>query len=161
MNNEGNAMFMLNSKPLVLGEGKKPFGSHSVPTEFDWFLPKSEPRYFLSGKKMLVRSSCIDNNMMAFVFTRTDVDPAFFYYRFLTIELGKLVSSNSSSFAERSGHCRTKVWGFHHWLNNPLSAAVLSDIDAELAALEARRDKTRELKQGMMQELLTGRIRLV
>jgi hypothetical protein len=28
-------------------------------------------------------------------------------------------------------------------------------------ALEARRDKTRDLKQGMMQELLTGRIRLV
>ena len=40
-------------------------------------------------------------------------------------------------------------------------AAILSDMDAEIAALEARRDKTRALKQGMMQELLTGRIRLV
>jgi type I restriction enzyme S subunit len=40
-------------------------------------------------------------------------------------------------------------------------ATVLSDMDGELAALEARRDKTRALKQGMMQELLTGRIRLV
>ena len=40
-------------------------------------------------------------------------------------------------------------------------ASVLSDMDADLAALEARRDKTRALKQGMMQELLTGRIRLV
>ena len=40
-------------------------------------------------------------------------------------------------------------------------AAVLSDMDAELAALEQRRDKTRALKQGMMQELLTGRTRLV
>jgi type I restriction enzyme, S subunit len=40
-------------------------------------------------------------------------------------------------------------------------AAVLSDMDAEIAALERRRDKTRLLKQGMMQELLTGRIRLV
>ncbi|MDD5383666.1 MAG: restriction endonuclease subunit S [Gallionella sp.] len=40
-------------------------------------------------------------------------------------------------------------------------AAVLSDMDAEIAALEARRDKTRALKQGMMQEMLTGRIRLV
>jgi type I restriction enzyme, S subunit len=38
---------------------------------------------------------------------------------------------------------------------------VLFDMDAEIAALEARRDKTRVLKQGMMQELLTGRIRLV
>ena len=34
-------------------------------------------------------------------------------------------------------------------------------MDAEIAALEARREKTCALKQGMMQELLTGRIRLV
>lgn len=40
-------------------------------------------------------------------------------------------------------------------------ASVLSDMDAELAALEARRDKTKLLKQGMMQELLTGKTRLV
>ena len=40
-------------------------------------------------------------------------------------------------------------------------AEVLSDMDAELAALEQRRNKTRDLKQGMMQELLTGRVRLV
>lgn len=38
---------------------------------------------------------------------------------------------------------------------------VLSDMDAELSALEAHRNKTRALKQGMMQELLTGRTRLV
>jgi len=38
---------------------------------------------------------------------------------------------------------------------------VLSDMDADIAALEARRDKTRALKQGMMQELLTGRIRMI
>ena len=40
-------------------------------------------------------------------------------------------------------------------------AAVLSDMDAELATLEARRDKTRLLKLGMMQELLTGKTRLI
>jgi type I restriction enzyme S subunit len=40
-------------------------------------------------------------------------------------------------------------------------AEILSDMDAEISALEARREKTRLLKQGMMQELLTGRIRLV
>ena len=39
--------------------------------------------------------------------------------------------------------------------------AILSDMDAEIAALEARLTNARNLKQGMMQELLTGRIRLV
>ena len=40
-------------------------------------------------------------------------------------------------------------------------AAVLSDMDAEVSALEARRHKTRDLKKAMMQELLTGKTRLV
>ena len=39
-------------------------------------------------------------------------------------------------------------------------AAVLSDMDDEIAALERRRDKTRAIKQGMMEQLLTGRVRL-
>ena len=41
------------------------------------------------------------------------------------------------------------------------AATALSDMATELTALEARRAKTRALKQAMMQELLTGRIRLV
>ena len=40
-------------------------------------------------------------------------------------------------------------------------AAVLSDMDTEITALERRRDKASAIKQGMMQELLTGRVRLV
>ena len=40
-------------------------------------------------------------------------------------------------------------------------AAVLSDMDAEIAALEQKRDKYKAIKRGMMQELLTGKIRLV
>jgi type I restriction enzyme S subunit len=40
-------------------------------------------------------------------------------------------------------------------------STILSDMDAEIAALEQKRDKTRALKQGMMQELLTGKTRLV
>ena len=38
---------------------------------------------------------------------------------------------------------------------------VLSDMDAEIAALEQRRDKTIAIKQGMMQQLLTGKVRLL
>jgi len=39
-------------------------------------------------------------------------------------------------------------------------ATVLSKMDAEIAVLEQRQIKTRALKQGMMQQLLTGNIRL-
>ena len=40
-------------------------------------------------------------------------------------------------------------------------ANVLSDMDAELDALQQRLAKTQQLKQGMMQELLTGKTRLI
>ena len=40
-------------------------------------------------------------------------------------------------------------------------ATVLSDMDDEIAVLEQRRNKTKDIKQAMMQELLTGKIRLV
>ena len=40
-------------------------------------------------------------------------------------------------------------------------AAILSDMDSEITALEEKLAKTRQIKQGMMQELLTGKIRLI
>ena len=40
-------------------------------------------------------------------------------------------------------------------------AAILSDMDAEIAALESKPEKAHLIKQGMMQELLTGRILLI
>ena len=40
-------------------------------------------------------------------------------------------------------------------------ASILSDMDSEIEALDEKLKKTRQVKQGMMQELLTGRIRLV
>ena len=40
-------------------------------------------------------------------------------------------------------------------------ATILSDMDAEISALETKLAKYKQVKQGMMQELLTGRIRLV
>ena len=40
-------------------------------------------------------------------------------------------------------------------------ASILSDMDSEIEALEQKLEKARQVKQGMMQELLTGRIRLV
>ena len=40
-------------------------------------------------------------------------------------------------------------------------ATILSDMDNEIDALEKKLSKTKELKQGLMQQLLTGKIRLV
>ncbi len=54
----------------------------------------------------------------------------------------------------------TKI-GLPSLLEQQAIATILSDMDAEIAALETRCDKTTALKHGMMQELLTGKTRLV
>mgnify|MGYP000102727870 CR=1 FL=1 len=45
-------------------------------------------------------------------------------------------------------------------MNRERIATLLTDMDTELTALQTRRNKARQIKQGMMQELLTGRTRL-
>jgi type I restriction enzyme S subunit len=39
-------------------------------------------------------------------------------------------------------------------------ASILFDMDREIESLEHKRDKYRDIKQGMMQQLLTGNIRI-
>ena len=63
--------------------------------------------------------------------------------------------------AINSGDVRALEIPFPTFSEQTAIAAVLTDMDAELAALEQRLAKTRAIKQGMMQELLTGRTRLV
>lgn len=63
--------------------------------------------------------------------------------------------------AVNSGDVRALQILFPKYEEQTAIATLLSDMDAELAALEEKLAKVRALKQGMMQELLTGRIRLV
>jgi type I restriction enzyme S subunit len=63
--------------------------------------------------------------------------------------------------AINSGDVRALEIPFPNFAEQTAIAEVLTEMDLELAALEQRREKTRALKQAMMQELLTGRIRLV
>jgi type I restriction enzyme S subunit len=87
----------------------------------------------------------------------------------LAVILGHEFSTYSESVSMRSGMPKinreemagfsTKVPKTHD--EQDAIATVLSDIDVELKALEARRNKTRDIKQSMIQELLTGKTRLI
>ncbi|WP_081057799.1 restriction endonuclease subunit S [Burkholderia vietnamiensis] len=92
-----------------------------------------------------------------------DTDVSFLYYLLQTQRQGFIQLCSGSTFLE-IGKTQLAAYKVHlpsTKVEQTAIAEVLSDMDAELAALEARRDKTRLLKQGMMQELLTGKTRLV
>lgn len=85
----------------------------------------------------------------------------FLYYKLLTMKQKMVERAFGSTFLEISTRNVSALEVATPSYEEQIAiAAVLSDMDAELSALEARRDKTRALKQGMMQVLLTGRIRL-
>lgn len=94
----------------------------------------------------------------------TDHDPLFFAY-FFRGPPGRQLMSALAQGATRYNMSKRQFLRLECALpdgdEQRAIAKVLSDMDAEIAALEARRDKTRAVKQGMMQQLLTGRVRLV
>ena len=92
-----------------------------------------------------------------------EFDVEFLYYLMSTQKNGLVALCGGSTFLEVS---KNQLIAYEITLPKDRAeqaaiAAILSDMDAELAALETRRDKTRDLKQAMMQELLTGKTRLV
>lgn len=86
----------------------------------------------------------------------------FLYYFFETIKKSvKALAQHSTQPNLNKGIIQNFRLGVPSREEQTAIAAVLSDMDDEIAALEARRDKTRAIKYGMMQELLTGKTRLV
>ncbi len=87
----------------------------------------------------------------------------FLYHALIAKEATWARLSKGSTF-DSVNSTDVKVFGIElpkHEAEQTAIAAILSDMDAEIAALEAKLVKACQLKQGMMQELLTGRIRLV
>ena len=86
----------------------------------------------------------------------------FLYYKLLTMKQQMVERAFGSTFLEISTRNVFALEVAAPPIEEQTAiAAVLSDMDAEIEALESRLAKTRMLKQGMMQELLTGRTRLV
>lgn len=85
-----------------------------------------------------------------------------FLYYLISQNLDKFVElAKGSTFLEISGAAVGSVVLAMPPINEQQAiASVLSDMDADISELQGRLSKTRALKQGMMQELLTGRIRL-
>lgn len=159
MNNEGNGTFMLHANNWISETTKCSLGATAFPADSIIFA-KVGAAIFLERKKILTMPSCIDNNLAALVLDKSRADVRFIHYALLPIKFGAFVST--TALPSLSGAVLANI----NLSLPPLSeqkaiATVLSDMDAELSALESRLAKTRAIKQGMMQELLTGRTRLV
>ena len=92
-------------------------------------------------------------------------DSHFFYYvltsRIFDEFLNKLAAGSTISHLYQKDFVTFSFLAPENILEQTAIAEVLTEMDAELEALAQRREKTHALKQAMMQELLTGRTRLI
>jgi type I restriction enzyme, S subunit len=114
------------------------------------------------GKAVIYKVDVAINQDLKAIFPNQNIDCLYLYYWF---------ESQSEYIDSLGGGSTVKgisvvdlksIWLFKPPLEEQKSIAqVLSDMDTEITALETRRAKTQAIKQGMMQELLTGRTRLI
>lgn len=107
--------------------------------------------------------SLCTNQSIAAIFPNESFDTKYLYYNLDNRydELRELSAGDGGRGGLNLTIIRSLVVPFPSIPEQTAIATFLSDMDAELTALEAKLAKARQIKQGMMQELLTGRIRLV
>lgn len=110
----------------------------------------------------LEEETIYDHNV-ALIRTINNVSSSFLSYTFHSNYFRSLVASKATQVGTTFLKAST-ILGFELHLpsikEQNAIAFILSDMDAEIQALQERLDKTRDIKQGMMQQLLTGKVRL-
>lgn len=114
------------------------------------------------GEVKIATASVCTNQGFKSLICNAGIDNEFLYYCLLTLKPKLLEKASGSTFLEISKKDTALIEvNLPELSEQQAIATVLSDMDAELELLEEQRDKTIALKNGLMQELLTGKTRLV
>ena len=92
------------------------------------------------------------------------IDAKFFYYIFSTFFYDRVISLSAKATVDsvrRSMITKMKIFVPYSLSEQRAIAEILSDMDAEIEELEKKKEKYTSIRQGMMQQLLTGKIRLI
>lgn len=118
--------------------------------------------YASIGKCCIARKRMTSSQAILGIYNFRDVDIEFLYY-LLTFRNGEFLTMGQTGTQANLSKSIVEdvIIDAPTLAEQKAIAAVLSDMDAEIAALEAKRAKYESIKQGMMQELLTGKTRLV
>ncbi|MGH8499542.1 MAG: restriction endonuclease subunit S, partial [Methylococcales bacterium] len=104
---------------------------------------------------------CWVNNHAHILKSKTGYDQGFIFYSLVHKNILQYLASGTRPKLNKSEMNKIEVRLPANQAEQSAIATILSDMDTEITALEKKLAKARQLKQVMMQELLTGRIRLV
>lgn len=159
LNNKGNEIFMSHSNNYISKEINLNLKAFIFPTNSIVFA-KIGAAIFLERKRLLTQKSCLDNNLMGFIINTEKINLKFLYYVFLNISLGELVET--TALPSLSGNNIEKLLINFPIDNNEQDAItkIFTNMDSEIDQLEKKLAKYKMIKQGMIQKLLTGEIRI-
>ena len=108
------------------------------------------------------KGNAVLNQRVGRIICKNTANIVFLYY-LLQKPLAELQESTGATTVKHLSHSTIEnmVCRMPKLAEQRAIASILSDMDAEIAELEAKRDKYKEVRQGMMQQLLTGKIRLI
>lgn len=117
------------------------------------------------GEHALLIADSLANQRFSFLIRKlnrcSDIDIMFFfYYCFILGEWCRANINDGGLMAVNMTDLKNYTFSAPSLPEQQAIASVLTSMDNELSALEAKRKKYEQIKQGMMQQLLTGRIRL-
>jgi type I restriction enzyme, S subunit len=113
------------------------------------------------GKVTYVEDRFWPHNTALWVTDFKKNSPKFIYYLYVSTKLERFSTGSGVPTLNRNDVHSYKITIPSDYAEQEAIANVLSDMDEEIVALEQKRDKLKAVKQGMMQELLTGKTRLV
>jgi type I restriction enzyme S subunit len=159
MNLPGNEKFMRSSKNFVSEKIRDGLSATALPKNSIVFA-KVGAAVFLERKRLLSTTSCLDNNMAAFIPNPKRMDPIFAYHALTNYRLSSLVAVGALP-SLNGRQLRSISFKIPPALREQRKVAdALDDADMFINTLERLIAKKYDIKQGMMQELLTGRTRL-
>ena len=108
-----------------------------------------------------MKGKCWVNNHAHILKAKDGYDQGFIYYSLVHKNILDYLASGTRAKLNKSEMNKIEIKISKDETEQTAIASILSDMDAEITELETKLTKARKIKQGMMQELLTGRIRLV
>ena len=158
-----------NGIPLINGPTEF---TDKYPIKIQW---TTEPARFCKAGDLLIcvrgsstgRTNYADDTYaigrgVAAIRAKAEIDTEFMSYQVISGVSEILAAATGSTFPSVDGASFRKIEILLPEPNEQTAiASILSDMDTEITMLEIKLTKARQIKQGMMQELLTGRIRLI
>jgi len=124
-------------------------------------IDKFEEKVAFIGREHL--PLCMNTSTIRFKTKLTLLHPYFLYYLLMSTSFKEQIGAQATGSAQLNfgpAHLIKVDFSFPNMEEQIAIIEILMDVDQEINTLEQKLAKTKVLKQGMMQELLTGRIRL-